>query len=107
MGVRSLALLLSAILPGLGAAGLSAFYLMPEWTTLDASHRNFQRVASETPTVQALLVAEAAENRHRINCFAEGVGVLLGGVMVAIGVHGLCFLPKEQPERKTPQNKEL
>jgi hypothetical protein len=104
MGVRSLALLLSAVLPGLGAAGLSAFYLMPEWATLDASHRNFQRVAQENPTVPALLVAEAAENRHRINCFAEGIGVLLGGVMVAVGVHGLCLLPKDQPQRKAPQN---
>jgi hypothetical protein len=104
MGVRSLALLLGAILPGLGAAGLSAFYLLPEWTTLDASHRNFQRVASNNPTVQALLVAEAAENRHRINCFAEGVGVLFGGVMVAVGVHGLCLLPRDQPERQAPPN---
>jgi hypothetical protein len=30
---------------------------------------------------------------NRINCFAEGIGVLLGGILVAIGLHGLCLLP--------------
>jgi hypothetical protein len=96
MGTRSAILLFTTVIPGLAFAGASAFYLLPEWAALDASYRNFQRVASANPTVPALLVAEAAENRHRINCFAEGVGVLLGGVMVAVGVHGLCGLPADR-----------
>jgi hypothetical protein len=42
-----------------------------------------------------LFVAQAAENRHRINCFAEGLGVLLGMGIAAIGIHGICTLPKK------------
>ncbi|MCU0550208.1 MAG: hypothetical protein MUC48_12735 [Leptolyngbya sp. Prado105] len=43
-----------------------------------------------------LSVAQSAEVRHRINCFAEGLGVLLEGVIVAIGVRGLCGLPDQK-----------
>ncbi len=45
---------------------------------------------SPSSTIRELSIAEAAENRHRINCFAESVGVLLGGVITAIGIHGIC-----------------
>ena len=93
MSQRGLLLFLSAIAPGLAAIAISVFYLFPEWAALDKAYRNYQKLAS-SKDLAALSIAQAAENRHRINCFAEGVGVLLGGVMVAIGVHGLCVLPK-------------
>jgi hypothetical protein len=40
----------------------------------------------------ALFVAESQQDAHRLNCFAEGVGVLLGAILAAIGLHGLCLL---------------
>ncbi|NJN32798.1 MAG: hypothetical protein HC824_22090, partial [Synechococcales cyanobacterium RM1_1_8] len=33
---------------------------------------------------------QQAETRHRLNCFAEGIGVLLGGIWMSIGIHGIC-----------------
>lgn len=95
MSLRVLILLLTTVLPGLGAITLSIFYLFPEWAALDKSYRNYERLAAAGATVRELSIAESAEMRHRLNCFAEGVGVLLGGVIVAIGVHG-CTLPKQQ-----------
>jgi hypothetical protein len=94
MGGRVLLLLSCAIAPGFGAIVLCTFYLFPEWAALDKSYQNYQALAASGATMQALSIAQAAENRHRINCFAEGVGVLLGGIMVSIGVHGLCLLPR-------------
>ena len=95
MNIRQVILLLFVVLPGFGASAISAYYLLPEWTALENSHQNFQRVAqSRASNERDLLIAQAAENRHRINCFAEGVGILLGGGITAIGIHGLCTPPK-------------
>jgi hypothetical protein len=88
------ALLVFAILPGAGFSAISAAFLFPEWIALDVSYRRYQQLASSGASERDLAIAQAAENRHRINCFAEGVGVLLGGVILAIGVHGLCTLPR-------------
>ena len=98
MNSRVLALLILIVLPGAVFTGISTYYLFPEWVVLDNSYQNYQKLA-QTPTasVRDLSVAQAAETRHRLNCFAEGVGVLLGGVVVAIGVHGICTLPQQRP----------
>ncbi|KAM3116290.1 hypothetical protein [Phormidesmis sp. 146-33] len=95
MNLRVLVLLLTIVLPGLGAMALSAFYLFPEWAALDKSYRNYEKLAATGAGVRELSIAQSAEMRHRLNCFAEGVGVLLGGVIVAIGIHG-CTLPRQQ-----------
>jgi hypothetical protein len=92
---------ISVILPGFTATVVSAYYLFPEWTALDASYRNFAKIAqSSNPTLEDLYIAQAAENRHRINCFAEGVGALMGLTIAAIGIHGLCLL--KSSERTIP-----
>lgn len=97
--MRSLVLLLTVVLPGISAASLSTYYLIPEWVALEASFQAYNQVAkSPSPKLPELFVAQAAENRHRINCFAEGVGVLLGSTIFAIGIHGICTQPsKKQP----------
>ncbi len=80
----------TTIAPGLFFAGVSTYYLFQDWAALD---RSFQRLAELSrlpqPTVSQLLIAKAAEDRHRINCFAEGVGVLGGWGIAAIGIHAL------------------
>ncbi len=75
---------------------LSAYYLFPEWTALTNSQRNFEKTSrSRSVTMPQLFIAQAAENRHRINCFAEGIGVLFGMGIAAIGIHGICTLPNK------------
>jgi hypothetical protein len=95
--MRSLLLLLAVVLPGISVTSLSAYYLFPEWAVLEASYKNYERVAKPpSSTMRDLFIAQAAENRHRINCFAEGVGVLLGGAISAIGIHGICTQPRRK-----------
>jgi hypothetical protein len=86
---RGLLLLITTIVPGLSAIALSAFFLFPEWAALDKAYRNYEQLSRNGAGMRELSIAQSAEVRHRINCFAEGVGVLLGGVIVAIGIHGL------------------
>ena len=75
---RILILLLLVVLPGFCASAVCAYYLVPEWATLTASYQNYRRV-SESPsaTEKEILIAKTAQEIHRINCFAEGVGLLL------------------------------
>lgn len=97
MGIRALVLLGLVVLPGAALTGISGYYLFPEWAILTKSYQNVQTLA-QAPTASArdFSLAQAAENRHRLNCFAEGIGVLLGTVIVAIGIHGLCTLPQQR-----------
>jgi uncharacterized membrane protein YedE/YeeE len=92
MGTRFWLILLLVVVPGASLAGISTYFLFPEWEKLTDSYQNYQKVSGGGDW-RDLAIAEAAENRHRINCFAEGVGVLLGGTIFAIGIHGLCLLP--------------
>jgi hypothetical protein len=91
---RSLLILL-VVLPGAGCAGISAYFLFPEWKALEDSHLQHQKLAQSGAGVRELSIAQAAETRHRLNCFAEGVGALLGWGIASIGIHGLCTLPKQ------------
>lgn len=95
MSGRSLISLVFIVFPGLAAVAVSGYYLLIEWATLDANYAVYaQAVKSSSSTMRDLFVTEAAQNIHRINCFAEGVGVLLGWIIVAIGIHSLCALPR-------------
>jgi hypothetical protein len=81
MKARVWTLLLLVVLPGAAFSGSSAYFLFPDWAMLTVSHQNYQKLAaSPTSSLRDLAIAEAAENRHRINCFAEGVGALLGAL---------------------------
>jgi hypothetical protein len=74
---RIIILLLLVVLPGFLVSAASAYYLIPEWAALTASYQNYRRV-SESPAAgeKAILIAKTAQEIHRINCFAEGVGFL-------------------------------
>jgi hypothetical protein len=95
MNYRGL-LFLTTIVPGLSAIAISTFFLFPEWAALDRAYRNYEKLSRSGAGARELSIAQSAEVRHRINCFAEGIGVLLGGVMVSIGVHGLAVLPDKK-----------
>jgi hypothetical protein len=87
--------LLSAItLFGLLVAAVSGYFLLQDWAALQRSFAQFEQLAAQGADLRALFVAEARQNLHRLNCFAEGVGVLLGMILAAIGLHGLCLLPR-------------
>ncbi|HTL88594.1 MAG TPA: hypothetical protein VL134_04285 [Leptolyngbya sp.] len=104
MSSRAILLLLTPIVPKMGAIALSSFYLFSEWTALEhavvrrrlRAYRNDEPLSRTKAETRTLSIAQSAEVRHRIHCFAERVGVLLGGVVVAIGIQGLCLLPDKK-----------
>ena len=90
--MRATFLFLLVILPGLAVVVVSGYFLLQDWAALNAAFARFQQEVRAGADLRALFIAEAEQNVHRINCFAEGVGLLLGAIMVAIGVHGLCLV---------------
>lgn len=90
MNFRKLLFIAFVILPGFGLSGINAYFLVSEWKALTASYQNYETLSKKpNATVQQLAIAEAAENRHRFNCFAEGTGLLFGWTIVSIGLHGI------------------
>ena len=81
-------LVMTTIAPGLFFIGLCTYYLLPEWAALDRAYQSVATLKATSSPAQTS-IAIAAEHRHRINCFAEGMGVLIGSVLVGIGTHGL------------------
>lgn len=94
--MRFTLLVLTTVLPGLAATVVSGYFLLVDWAALSQAHARVEQVAqSPDRTIEAIAIAQQAETRHRINCFAEGVGVLLGGIWMSIGIHGICTQPRK------------
>ena len=80
---------------GLLAGGVSATYVFQDWAALNAFYARFQTLVMSDASMRSLFIAEANQNAFRINCFADGVGVLLGAILAATGCHGLCGLKRD------------
>lgn len=66
------------------------YYALQDWAELQKAYANFARVTNTSSSMNVLFVAEAKQNIHRINLFADVVWALLGAIIAAIGIHGLC-----------------
>lgn len=86
------AILLTAIVVlGVLVVVVCAYHLAQDWAALQTAQASFERLSAGGADLRALFVADARQTIHRTNCFAEGVGLLLGAILAAIGVHGLCL----------------
>ncbi len=65
------------------------YYSLIDWDVLQKDYLNFFNIAQNSPELTALFFAEAQQNIHRINLFAEGVWTLLSAILAAIGLHGI------------------
>ena len=83
-----IALWLVFIVGALGAA-IFGWYAVQDFAALRVAYARFERLASTHASYNALFVAEAMQNAHRINLFADGVWSLLAAILAAIGLHGL------------------
>jgi hypothetical protein len=79
---------------GLFAVAVSTHYLFEDWAALNAAWARFEKLAMSAADLRSIVIADARQNAFRTNCFADGVGVLLGGILAAVGLHGLCTLPR-------------
>jgi hypothetical protein len=84
--------LLSAVtVAGLLAVLVSVYFLFGDWAALRAAYRRFEQLTMSAADLRSLFITESQQNIYRINCFAEGIGALLGAILAAIGLHGLCL----------------
>ncbi len=81
----------------LGTIGVIVFgyYALIDWDTLQKAYANFADVAQGQPDLSKLFAAEAQQNIHRINLFADGVWTLQSAILAAIGLHGICTTSKK------------
>jgi hypothetical protein len=94
---RVLSLWIFAVLPGTATLLVSAYFLRLDFAALQRTWKEFE-LAATTGGSQEVTVANAFQMTYRINCFADGVGVLLGAILLAIGVLGLCLLEEKREE---------
>jgi len=76
-------------LGGLFACLASAFYVFQDWHALNVHYARFQTLVMSDAPLRSIFIAEAQQNSFRINCFADGIGVLLGAILMALGFNGL------------------
>lgn len=89
--MRWIVLLLLVVLPGVAAVAVSGHYLFQDWGALISAFARLER-ATAGGDLHAVVVAQAYDNVYRTNCFADGVGVMLGAILAAIGIHGMCLV---------------
>lgn len=86
-----ISLLLFAVIPGFVATLVSGYYVLQDWASLNRSWARWENLAYSRGDAHLLYIAEVQQNAFRINCFADGMGVLLGAILLAIGLHGLSL----------------
>jgi hypothetical protein len=91
--LRHQLLLVLVVLPGVAGFIGFGYYALIDWGSLQKAYGYFNTMAQNKATLEILFVAEAQQNIHRINLFADGVWTLLSGVIAAIGLHGICTIP--------------
>lgn len=93
-----LALLLFAVLPGLCAALASGYYVFQDWGSLNRSYARWEHLAYHNGSARSLEIAATQQAAFRLNCFAYGVGVLLGVILLSVGLIGLMLSGRQVGE---------
>lgn len=82
-------LLLATIIPGTVGVVIFGYYALVDWDALQAAYVNFSAAVQSSSTFETIFAAEAQQNIHRVNLFADGVWTLLSAILAAIGWLGL------------------
>lgn len=90
MYLRQGLLFILLIVPGVFCFLFCMYYALQDWDALQKAYQHFDQVASTSTNMSDLFIAATGQNIHRINLFADGVWALLGGIVAAIGLHGIC-----------------
>jgi hypothetical protein len=82
------------VLPGVAGVVIFGYFALIDWNSLQAAYNHFAKVVQAKSSLEILFVAEAQQNIHRINLFADGVWTLLCAIIATIGLHGIATIPK-------------
>lgn len=84
-------LLIALIIVGFLGAIVFGIHALKDWTLLKSSTEIFYKVSvNDKASIQEIFKANAIQNIHRINLFAEVTWCLLSTIIMAIGIHGIC-----------------
>ena len=72
-------------LGGLAACLSSAYYVFQDWHALNVFYARFEKLAMSDAPLRSVFIASSEQAAFRLNCFADGVGVLLGAILAALG----------------------
>ncbi|WP_017297319.1 hypothetical protein [Nodosilinea nodulosa] len=86
---RKLLLIVCAIIPGTVGVVVFGYYALVDWDALQLAYQNYEAVIDQNSGLEAIFVAHASQNIHRINLFADGTWTLLSALLAAVGIHGL------------------
>jgi uncharacterized membrane protein (Fun14 family) len=86
--MRLALLLLLTVVPGVTGVAIFGYYALQDWGKLLIDYQAYKLVAQSSTDLAVIIKAEAAQNIHRINLFADGVWTLLSAILGAIGLHG-------------------
>jgi hypothetical protein len=78
---------------GLAGVAFFSYFTLQDWAALQKNYAQFAQLTPQSPT-GAILLADARQNMHRINVFADGTWALLCAIIAAISVHGLAVTKK-------------
>ena len=81
--------LLLVTLAGFLVVGTCAVFLMADWQALSGAFTRLEAAVAAQRDLRAITIAQGFDHIYRINCFADGVGVLLGAILAAISALGL------------------
>ena len=70
---------------GFLACGVSAYYVFADWHSLNYFYARFEQLIRENASQRSLFIVATHQAAFRLNCFADGVGVLLGAILAALG----------------------
>ncbi|MBE8985898.1 hypothetical protein [Nostoc sp. LEGE 12450] len=90
MNTRKAILLITLVFPGLAVVGVSLYWFNLDYAALIKAE-NYVTNLVEVGKVNDRQLEYAYHRTyiHRINVFADGTWGLLGGVITALGIHGL------------------
>jgi hypothetical protein len=89
--IRRLAMVILLLL-GLIGVVVFGWFAVQDWAALCKAYGRFQHLSAAHADLRTLFAADAVQNNHRINLFAEGVWALLSAILAGIGLHGWVLL---------------
>lgn len=81
------------IVLGFGSFMLCGYYTFVDFALLRGAYAHLLKLTPSS-SVQTILLAEAQQNAHRINVFADGTWTLLSAIIVTLGLNGLAVLKR-------------
>jgi hypothetical protein len=89
-------LLITLVIPGFLVVLISLYYFGTDYDALIKAENYLEKlVKEEKPNERTLQFAYHRALAHRINVFADATWGLLGGVITAVGIHGLVMLKEK------------